>query len=681
MLVDLSCAACLLGLAGAQSAEPAARSGNAVEEIVVTGERVPRSLLRTPSSVAVTTTADIEAQAAPYRIEQLLALVPNVQLGSGGQGPTIRGQDSTGVLQDLPAFLGGTRPRVTLQVDGRAVGYQEFVFGLASVWDVQQVEVFRSPQTTTQGRNSIAGAIFVHTNDPTYAWEAEVRGIVGDLDARQASAVISGPIVAEELAFRVAGDVRRSRPSSDIADRIAGADPGRDDYGLARLKLLATPGALSAVRLELTFNHLESHAPPFAGLRRPFKARRDPVDGYGAFRVNVDSATAVLDYRLTRVADMTTTVAYGDAVVRRFSLPGLGLARTATRDLSVESIVRWRPEGPLQAIGGVHHLRTRLDQFIDVSLLAGIGDFDDTQHSFGLFGEASWQAAPRLALTAGLRYQRDDQRRTGFLGRGEVGTHVDYDEAFDAWLPKVSIAYDLADGISAGLLIQRAFNPGGMTVAIDTGALDTFGAETLWAYEAFARASLAEGGLKLAANLFYYDMTNAQRPQTSTVDRPDGVAVVTAFDNAPHAESYGLEVQADWRASERLGVKLGVGLLKTRILETVNRGDPIRGKDFQRSPALTLSASIDWRPVAPLQLSAQIRHSSGYYSNDANTPAFRIGSATEVDGRAAYTVGRVTLFGFVRNAFDAFNLTLIYSPPLATATDPRTIGLGVEARF
>ena len=60
---------------------------------------------------------------------QMLALIPNVQLGSGSEGPAIRGQDTTGALQALPAFLGGNRPRTTLIVDGRAVSYHEFVFG------------------------------------------------------------------------------------------------------------------------------------------------------------------------------------------------------------------------------------------------------------------------------------------------------------------------------------------------------------------------------------------------------------------------------------------------------------------------------------------------------------------------------------------------------------------------
>src|SRR4029078_8691088 len=91
------------------------------------------------------------------------------------EGPTIRGQDTTGPTRDLPAFLGGTRPRTTLIVDGRAVRFHEVVLCTSPLWDVERIEVFRTPQTTTQGRNSIAGAIFVTTNHPTHDWEARGR--------------------------------------------------------------------------------------------------------------------------------------------------------------------------------------------------------------------------------------------------------------------------------------------------------------------------------------------------------------------------------------------------------------------------------------------------------------------------------------------------------------------------
>jgi iron complex outermembrane receptor protein len=199
--------ACLFGVAYlaavAGGVEPADQEVSS--EIVVTGERVKRSLKDTPSSVIVFRKQDIDAMAAPDRLQQLLQFVPNVQIGSSRATPTIRGQDSIGVLQGLPGFLGGARPRTTLQIDGRAAGYNEFAFGIFGLWDVDRVEVFRSPQTTTQGPNAIAGAIFMQTADPTYKFESRLRAIGGQAHTREISGVLSGPLVADQLAFRVAG--------------------------------------------------------------------------------------------------------------------------------------------------------------------------------------------------------------------------------------------------------------------------------------------------------------------------------------------------------------------------------------------------------------------------------------------------------------------------------------------
>ena len=486
MIVRLLLAASLVGAAGDAWAQARATDPDDSQEIIVTGERVPRALRETPSSVVVVTQQDIEASGAD-RVDQILALVPNVQFGSGTEGPAIRGQDSTGVLRELFAFLGGTRPRATLTVDGRAVTYNEYVLGAASVWDVGRVEIFRSPQTTTQGRNSIAGAIFVNTNAPAFEWEGRARAIVGDFGTRQASAVVSGPIVADQVAVRVSGDIKLGRMASDMADGIPGADIDRDDHGVARVKLLAEPRALPGLRVEASYAHLRSQAPQFEAARAPFRERRFPVPERtnGVLRTQVDSVTALISYALTPALTSRTTFSYGDALVQRFGLPGLGRTRVNSADVSAESSLSWQPDDAFRLIGGVHYLTLDQDQFIDITgLNIGSGGFDDRQRSLGLFGEATWRPAPRVALTAGLRHQRDRQDREGQVGPVGPGISVDYDGRFDAWLPKVSVAYDLADKATIGLLVQRAFNPGGTTVNLATRRQDNFEAERLWNYEA-----------------------------------------------------------------------------------------------------------------------------------------------------------------------------------------------------
>jgi outer membrane receptor protein involved in Fe transport len=624
----------------------------------------------------------LEALAGADRVEQVLELVPNLQLGSGGEGPTIRGQDTTGVLRDLPGFLGGSRPRTTLQVDGRAVGFNEFVFGLAPLWDVEQVEVFRTPQTTTQGRNSIAGAIFIFSKDPTYRWEARGRLVAGNFQMRQASAVLSGPLVADQLAFRIATDVRRGRPSSKIVDITRGADPNNDDYSLARLKLLAEPSFWPGARAELTYVNSRSLSPQLEGVRPPFRKRRDPVDRYGTFRVRTDTATAVVQGKIAEDFRATSTLSVGASNARRFALTGFGEAKNRLRDRSLETILNWSPAAGPQIIGGVSYVGSRLRQDIDLSLGAGIGAFADKQSSFGAFGEGVFEPLPGTKVTGGLRFQRDSQKRVGQLGRPELTVRLDYDKTFSAWLPKVSVLKDLGGDTRVGVLLQRAYNPGGTTLRFDTGLPETFNAETLWNYEAFVRASPTRA-LRLAANLFFTDIRDSQRARSVSFRPPGSPGPITfaSIANEPRAQTYGAELTGDWNPFSRLTLRASLGLLTTKIIRTQDPTSPAKGKAFQRSPKLTAAAAVDWQPTQSLRLSAQIRHNSRYFGDDFETPAFRIGRATLADARAAWSLNRFTLFGYARNLFDAFALRSQNTPQFATAIDPREVGMGIEAGF
>jgi outer membrane receptor protein involved in Fe transport len=652
-------------------------------EIIVTGERVPRSLRETPSSVAVVTSAELESHAAPDRLEQLLDHIPNVQLGGGGDGPTIRGLDTTGPTRDLPAFLGGIRPRTTLVVDGRAVSFHEFVFGAAPVWDLESLEVFRTPQTTTQGRNSIAGAIFLNTIDPSFGWEGRARAIGGDLDTRHVSALVSGPLVADQVAFRLTGDYRKSRTSNVVTNVVEGTDFNNDEYGQVRLKLLARPDVLPGARAEITYAHIESQSPTVEGVQPPFRERRALTGGNAAFGTNVDSLTADVSYDPAGPFSVQTVLSHGDAAVRRFATPGLGVARIHYSDWSAEAVVRWDNGHGIEATGGASHTRVALDQLIDLSLLSGIGDFDDRQTGTGLFGEVAWRLFDRATLIAGLRYQRDGQQRVGFLQGRTAPIPLDYRQSFDAWLPKVSFAYDVTREVTVGALVQRAYNPGGVSLRFDIGEADEYLPERLWNYELVARASLIRGALSATANLFRYDMRDAQRSRPISIVVPGGGFRVGFADlfNVPRARVHGAELTLEWRASRRLSVEGSIGLLDTRITRTDQASSHLLGKGFQRSPPFSASAGIDWQPVDRVRLSAQLDHNAGYFSDETERPDLRVGGMTTINAKAAVEWGPVTAFAYARNLLDEFALRALLTPTLAVASDPREVGFGLEAGF
>jgi len=316
----------------------------------------------------------------------------------------------------------------------------------------------------------------------------------------------------------------------------------------------------------------------------------------------------------------------------------LGESKSRFGDLSGDAFGNWHLTPSLMIHGGAHRATFDSRQYIDLRQFIGSeGNFRDRQHSLGAFAEADVAVTERLKLTAGERYQQDRQRRVGDLAGVGVNAPVDFDLRFSAWLPKLSARYALTPSISTGLLVQRAYNPGGATLALDTGETDTFGAERLWDYEAFLKGRVPRLHMTVAANVFYNDMRDAQRGVQVLFTRPGGQRdFYFRYNNVPKASTSGAELELLWNATAALTLGGGLGLLRTRILDP--GPDTTIGQEFERGPHMTGSASGNWQATKRLQLSAQMRYHGAFFSNDFETPDLRVGPAAIVDARAAYEI-------------------------------------------
>ncbi|MEM6828295.1 MAG: TonB-dependent receptor, partial [Pseudomonadota bacterium] len=169
--------------------------------IVVTGGKTEQSLQDVTASVNVTTAETIEREPITDLFD-IIERVPNVTASFGEQGFAIRGIDQRGV--------GGSGATLIVFVDDSPLSNQTTFFGPTDSWDLGQVEVFRGPQSTNFGRNALAGAIYVRTQDPTYDYEVKGRLEYGNNGQRQAAIAGGGAIIDDVLAFRIAGNYRES---------------------------------------------------------------------------------------------------------------------------------------------------------------------------------------------------------------------------------------------------------------------------------------------------------------------------------------------------------------------------------------------------------------------------------------------------------------------------------------
>ena len=299
------------------------------ETIVVTGEKQERSLQDTVASVDVTTAEDIEALNI-VDLEDVLRRVGNAGFVTTGSGRneqfTLRGVQSQGVT-------GGTNtPVSTLYIDGAVVPNQAAGAAISNAWDVDQIEVLRGAQSTVQGRNSLIGAIVVNTVDPTNEFDWAARATYGNEDTYEISGALGGPIIADQLAFRLSGQVTES---DGFITRLDGSNGDAEETTVLRGKLRFTPDTVPGLQVDLTGIYSDETD----GL-----ALVDPDDP-DARRQSADVATVTdreltlfslnASYEINDVFDLVSLTTYStletDEVADFDGLPALPVPQTAIR--------------------------------------------------------------------------------------------------------------------------------------------------------------------------------------------------------------------------------------------------------------------------------------------------------------------------------------------------------------
>jgi len=129
-----------------------------LDDIIITGDKVEKNLQDSIESVQVFNDYDFLNSSSLNTIYDLFNqsanLNRNVQFSFN-----IRGINTTGLTG---ASLG---PRTAnVQMNGVSLGLEVSRLSSISTWDIAQVEILKGPQSASQGRNSLAGALIIQNN-------------------------------------------------------------------------------------------------------------------------------------------------------------------------------------------------------------------------------------------------------------------------------------------------------------------------------------------------------------------------------------------------------------------------------------------------------------------------------------------------------------------------------------
>ncbi|MFT3762232.1 MAG: TonB-dependent receptor [Pseudoxanthomonas sp.] len=679
-IAPLACAV-IAGLAGFTAvARPAPDDDQAttLDKIVVTAEKQGKSQRDTATSAVVLGAEQLD-QRGLQDSRDLLANAANVTtVGQGNYAPAVRGVDGTGPAQGSDAFFAGTRPRFAVTMDGRTASYNELVFAGDSLWDVQQAELLRGPQSLLQGRNAIAGTLAIKTRDPSWTSEGGMRLLGGSDDRRQGAFYLSGPLGgSEQWAFRLAGDDQARDSWLDFVPYPGVPDPGKYESRSLRGKLLFKPAALPDFTALLTFQHAQAQAPQAEMVGRPFEDRKASALSAQMPVFAMRSNAAILDtgWRLGERLRWENLLTATDLGGDRYATAGSGIARIDNREYVFEpKLVLERGDSRFSGIAGAYLLRSKQDEFIDYPVDETFADEVRTQ---ALYGEGTLALRDDLDLNFGARYERETHRRVG--GEG-VFVAIDIDKEYTAFLPKLGLSWRPGANWTLGATVARGYNAGGGGVTYQIPIVSySYDAEYVTNYELWFRGDLAEGRVQLTGNLFYGRFRDMQLPFDLN---PDPTVWSVVVRNADRAYNYGAEFGVRWQAAESLELHADVGLLKTKVTRYPDSG--IEGNEFARAPGATANAGLVWR-AGGFELSADARYSDGYYSDILNNPLGRTDGYWLANARVGYRFGNTHLFAGVNNLFDEdtplqIDTYATYVTPYDTAMlpQPRSWYAGVQ---
>ncbi|WP_449432880.1 TonB-dependent receptor [Pseudomonas putida] len=660
----------------------AAEQSGAVEiaPIMVTGEKINRTLEQTQSSVVVVTDKQLREK-EDHNLVDVFARTPGVYNQSGNENWGIRGVPVSGFDDQGPATLNGA---VSVFVDGAVQPNRSLTLSPMPLWDVEQVEVFLGPQSTTQGRNSLAGAVVIQTRNPTFDPSLSAQTNVGNYGERGAAVAGGGALVDDKIAGRIAVDYQEGDGYIDNTTLHDDANPTRTAN--ARGKLLILPN--DDLDILLTYAHGESRKGDNTVMRENGKVRYYKMtSNTRAFdKLEQDTVSAKVDYRLDDYWSLTSLTANtsSDYDARLDFDQSADANQVVLRQqdgnlFSQELRLNYAGDTLKSFVGAYygHNTNDFHDRLLFNNRLFGTAKGDTTIENKALFGEINWTFAPSWTLITGVRYDHEsndtDIDQDDFSSPGKVS------KTFDAVLPKLGLDYQLAEGQYLGFMVQKGYRGGGVNMRAG-GGHEAYDPEYTTNYELSYRGAFLDDTLRARANLYYTDWKDQQ---VSVLD--PNTEFLHVF-NAGRSDIKGLEVSLEKDFGDQLTLNAAASVTDGKYKDFVTGdGRDMSGEDFLYSPKykMALGATYRWNERLTLNtdLIYQSTSPSEYEFDDAGqvTDERRSDNYWLVNFNTEYKLSKnVALSGFVKNAFDKEYITNNRSGDILDVGAPRTVGLALR---
>ncbi len=702
-----------IALLGTAQAEDVSK----LDTIVVTAQKREQSILEVPVAVSAVSAASLEA-AGVTRLDDLSSAFPNVYLNTNNSLRTtsisIRGVASNpnnpGVDQGVGVFVDGVYQSRPTTIN-------------TNLYDLERVEVIRGPQGALYGKNTIAGAVNLISKLPGEKSGIEGAVSIGDYEALTVFGA-ADLVVSDSARARVS--VSSQRRSGFTENAVTGTDLDDLDGTSLRFAVVLDPTENFSVILRgdaaedrtnmgasevlsngvLAGTPLADAAPEDRTVSNDF----DPVQNRDLWGTSLQadwtfdagtltSLTGFREYQWYNAADndFTALNQLRSGISEEQNQFSQELRFTSEKGERFDYLVgAYYLKESLSAVSnavigpdlGVYPTETPIDIFADLETT-----------SYAAFGQLNYYFNPQFGLTAAIRASKDEKDVVHSSIGDPYGAVLQtspvrkLSREDEEWTPSVSLNWTPSDNMLFYASYARGYKSGGYNVfSINSGDDAEYKPEFVNNYELGAKSTLAGGAVYLAAAAFFLDYTDLQVNQLVNVG---GVPTFTTS-NAAEAESWGIELEGTWEATENLRFTAAYGYLDGEFSDFQNAtssGADYSGNRLPEAPEHSLSFNGDYRASLTEALDfvahADTSYRSELYFSPGNDPDYMQDAVTLVNSRIGIAASddswSLMLWG--RNLTDETYAVsrsagvIIPGQQIQSLGAPRTWGVELRARY
>ena len=640
------------------------------EEILVTARRREEALADIPIAITVLSEFSIRERGIT-ELNQLEKFAPNIVQTNFGQGNTghaaafMRGIG----LQD---HIITTDPAVGIYLDGVYLGRN--MGANMDLMNIERIEVARGPQGSLSGRNSLGGALNIHTRKPSGEGLARIDFKAGSRGRLNGNA-FADLALADALFLSISGGFKsRDGVGEALGIPNPDADIGEIRQGFGRAALLWE--ATDALRLLATADLARSdqgvtpHAVEVFNPNNGFGLRPEdqPADPDDTHSLNNDLSSTedrtrglsmTLDWDIASQLSLKAILGYRDmwfeggldnekVAATLIEFPERGEAEQRTLELQLSGLANWgdwvaglywfsedgfndspfvfRPEG----------LDDGRPAVIPASDFDGRLYIEQQTDSRAAFAHVNLDLAERWTLGLGARYTRDEKDALGSLhyfpapARRSDGWGELTGDASLTWRPNgdLNLFLSYARGYQAGGYPPRPFGGPDTFVAFDPSFADSF---ELGIKGAFGPS------LTLNAALFRVAYRDLAVQQNTLI----GEGFLTLTQNAAQSEAWGAELEGRWEAAPGFSLQFAFGYIDIEISQVDDR---VQGIEKGDSPALTprftasLSPQYAWNLAGGGALEARLDYyrRGAMFGQPINSPLNRMAPVSLLSASLGY---------------------------------------------